>query len=127
MSDFYFPPANIHRLYPYAVNEALGRETLWEPSYAEFEDPEFFEKIQRDAEIKRLLDYRSQLVASERWFLEPGGDSREDRMLANIITGIIKKIPRFQAKRALLARAFWQASGWMRINAGYKTVNLPGN
>lgn len=125
MTDYYFPEANLNRLYPYAVSEALGREVLWEPSYAEFEDPEFFEKIERDAELKRLLTYRCQLVASERWFLEPASDSREDRQLANLLTSLIKKIPLFQARRFLLARAFYRASTWLRIKGSYKVVNLP--
>lgn len=123
---YYFPTANINRLYPYAVSTALSRETLWEPSFAEFEEPQFFEKIERDAELKRLLTYRRQLIASERWYLEPASDSRADQKAASILTALLKKIPRFQQARFLLASAFYRSNTWSRIYGGMSAINLPG-
>lgn len=115
VADRHFPVANESRLYAYELFEALRREIVYDTDYGLAEDETFYEKIEKDDHVAFLLRYRKQLVAGSSWHLEPGGDMPEDRILAQVMTTIIKRAEDLDSSFYNLAAAFLRGRTWAKI------------
>lgn len=79
-----------------------------DPDFALAQDPDIYEKLDRDAVVKHAKQIRKHDVAGKRWMMEPGDKSDEAQMRADIEAGWVDSIPRFRSSLRNLAEAFWR-------------------
>lgn len=92
-----------------------NRTWLYNPDLALRRDVNVWEKINRYPKIKHALQKRAHSVATREWNVEPGDEEEPSELAAEIVKGMLKKIPRFSMARFRLSRALilGNANEWM--------------
>lgn len=112
-------------LYPRALSN-LFRNTyrLYDLDYALAQDPDAWEKVRRDPIILQSVTYRVHQIAGTHWTIEPASDRPQDKLVAEIIEQILKRIERFQEARMELAEGVITARTYQMILGGRDYLSL---
>ena len=111
----------------YAIN--LGAiiqdgQRIWDPSYSLSKDPEIWEKAQQDAVVSGAIERALLGVAGHEWDLEPFSDDHWDVKLAEVLTPLMQRIPRFYEARKNLAEARFQGSAFAKMTGDFQKIRL---
>jgi len=88
-----------------------------EPSIWQTKEPEAIEKMRRDPDILRDLNYRDMLVAGRQWTLTPGDETSEMGELAvEVGTFLLKQMKKFTELKLHLGGAYFQGQSFARIH-----------
>lgn len=114
----FLQPTIAQDLYSWALGSAYRQFRLFDPSYALARDPLIYEKLSRDPKFASAARYRQHLVAGRAWTIEPASDSVADKLLAKVLTALVKRVKNFASARFNLAGAVIRGSAWAFLQGG---------
>lgn len=95
----------------------LEGQRLYDPDFALLSDADIYSKVHRDANIKHAMALRKHLVATKEWTVQAAGDGKTDKLAAQIVEDMIKKIRRFGDSMFKLAESIFRGSAWLEIES----------
>lgn len=88
---------------------------IYDPSYALSQDPQTWDKIQRDAKFGYIIQTRRQLCTGSRIVIVPASETPEDKQAASIVEQALSKIENFWQARFNLTDADFRGSAYAFI------------
>lgn len=103
---------------------------IYDPDYALSREPDIWEEIRRDPIIAHAIEQRTHMVAGPKWTCQPGGDTPNDKHLADIVTEMVEGIDgfteaRYQAAQAvIIARQYHYIEGERKVASFAETPEM---
>jgi len=117
------------RLYAHALGVAYrnGIE-VYDPDYALAQDPEYWEKVQRDPVIKHAFEARLHKVAGRDWQLVPGKRRARpvDEDAVTLMEEIVDMVPGLTQARYHLAKGVFLGETWGYIEGSRRPMTVGG-
>lgn len=122
--NFYNPASDLYTraissTYKYGIR-------IYDPDFGLARDPDLFEKLMRDPEIKSAMELRLHKVAAKDWTIVPASDEMIDKTLASVVKDGFQRIQRFAMTRYELAKAIFQARAYQFVNCEDVFASLGG-
>lgn len=112
-------------LYSRALSSAYHTEfRLIDPDFSQDREVDIWDKVRRDGKVQQAILQRTSQIAAKNWSLEPGGDSEEDRRLAEIVSELIKNVKDFREARSQLANAVFRGSSYSFIQGERRLLRV---
>ena len=94
--------------YAWALTSAYRHGVrLYDPSPANRDDPDAYEKALRDPIVRQAVDQRLRAAAGLRWTVVPYSDKPDDRQAANVVEDALKQIEEFAEARYIAAKSIF--------------------
>lgn len=106
MSHFFNRANQAGDIYVHGITSVYNTHRVYDPDFGLLNDPEFYDKVMRDAVVGALCNQRKHLIAGRRWKMEPATDNQVDIDAAGLIEEIIDAMPMFAEARFNLGEAF---------------------
>jgi len=127
--SFMFQRAINSRLYAHALGVAYRNGVeVYDPDYALAQDPEYWEKVQRDAVIKHAFEQRLHSVAGRDWSVVAGkrNPRKIDEDAAMLGEEIIDLVRGFTQSRYHLAKGVFLGETWGYMNGRRVPMTIGG-
>jgi len=114
-------------LYAYGLSSRFNAgQRIWPTNYELSQDPQFWEKVNRDPVVAHAATYRRHLVAGPDYVISPGGTGEKDKAVASIFEDLFKRIESFATTRYNLAEAVFRGGAYARIFGKYERFKAGG-
>jgi hypothetical protein len=99
---------------------------VYDPDYALFEDPDFYDKLTRDAIVHHAIEMRRHLIAGRDWMIQPAGSTRQDKIAAKICEFLLRQMHMLPSAIFDLSQAVVAGSAWAEIQGKKRYVSIAG-
>ena len=128
-TNFMFSRAINSHLYAHGLALAYRNGVeVYDPDYSLAQDPEFWEKVQRDPIVKHAMDARLHSAAGRDWQVSPGSRNPQpdDERAATVLEQILEEIQDFTQGRFNLAKGVFQGESWAYIESERRMIEIDG-
>lgn len=100
---------------------------ITDPDFALSQDPEVYEKAERDAKVKAVISDRKHSVAGRKWNLVAGDpDNEASKQKAKIVEHLLGRMKKFSELRFQLGKAIFRGSAHARIYGERRLLTING-